>query len=133
MSSRSNNPKIVCVCVHPSKHGGNLRSTQRSAEGDGQRLQGLIDGNKRWLEMRRKDTSVYPYVTHTHPRTHVIVVSKLCKQDLLCVSRLNELELNSVCFAFHEFSFTVSIYFSAPSDSLFFCIGIYLMPHFEFF
>lgn len=67
----NNNPKIVCVCVRPSEHGGNLRSMQRSVEVDGQRLQGLIDGNKRWLEMRKKDTNVYPYITHTHPRTHI--------------------------------------------------------------
>ena len=37
----------VCVCVSVP-------------ELDGQRLQGLIDGNKRWLEMRRKDASMYP-------------------------------------------------------------------------
>lgn len=40
----------------------------KAAEMDGQRLQGLIDGNKRWLETRRKDPSVYPSVnmlTHT--------------------------------------------------------------------
>ncbi|XP_037533352.1 centrosomal protein of 164 kDa [Nematolebias whitei] len=30
----------------------------RSVEADGQRLQGLIDGNKRWLDLRRKDTSI---------------------------------------------------------------------------
>nr|XP_046244508.1 centrosomal protein of 164 kDa-like isoform X2 [Scatophagus argus] len=41
-----------------SEHGRNLRSMQKSVEVDGQRLQGLIDGNKRWLEMRKKDTSV---------------------------------------------------------------------------
>ena len=41
----------------------------KSVEMDGQRLQGLIDGNKRWLETRRKDPSVYPSVkmlTHYH-------------------------------------------------------------------
>lgn len=42
-----------------SEHGQrSLRSMQTSAEVDGQRLQGLIDGNKRWLEMRKKDTSI---------------------------------------------------------------------------
>ncbi len=35
---------------------------QKSVEVDGQRLQGLIDGNKRWLEMRKKDASVYPSI-----------------------------------------------------------------------
>lgn len=32
----------------------------RPVEADGQRLQGLIDGNKRWLDLRRKDSSMYP-------------------------------------------------------------------------
>lgn len=31
---------------------------QKSAELDGQRLQGLIDSNKKWLNMRRKDPSI---------------------------------------------------------------------------
>ena len=58
--------------LYLSEHGCSLQSTQKSVEVDGQRLQGLIDGNKRWLEMRRKDTSMYPYVPHTlpHTRTH---------------------------------------------------------------
>lgn len=30
---------------------------------DSQRLQGLIDGNKKWLELRKKDTSMYPSIT----------------------------------------------------------------------
>ncbi|KAF3847896.1 hypothetical protein F7725_020924 [Dissostichus mawsoni] len=41
-----------------SDHRRSLRSVQKSVEVDGQRLQGLIDGNKRWLEMRKKDTSI---------------------------------------------------------------------------
>ncbi|XP_066572512.1 centrosomal protein of 164 kDa [Amia ocellicauda] len=42
-----------------------LRSGQTSTvELDGQRLQGLIDGNKRWLERRRKDPKV-PLFTNT--------------------------------------------------------------------
>ncbi|KAK9520553.1 hypothetical protein VZT92_020431 [Zoarces viviparus] len=41
-----------------SEDGRSLRSVQKSAEVDGQRLQGLIDGHKRWLEMRKKDTSI---------------------------------------------------------------------------
>lgn len=49
-----------------SEHSRALHSTPRSAEMDGQRLQGLIDGNKRWLEMRKKDTSMYPSITLTH-------------------------------------------------------------------
>ncbi|XP_040902771.1 centrosomal protein of 164 kDa-like isoform X2 [Toxotes jaculatrix] len=52
-----------------SEHSRSLRSMQKSVEVDGQRLQGLIDGNKRWLEMRKKDTSMYPSVTHTQPHT----------------------------------------------------------------
>lgn len=40
--------------------------SQRSAEADSQRLQGLIDGNKKWLEMRKKDASTYPSVTLLH-------------------------------------------------------------------
>ncbi|KAM4589534.1 uncharacterized protein cep164 isoform 2-T2 [Fundulus diaphanus] len=34
------------------------QATQRSAELDGQRLQGLIDSNRKWLDMRRKDPSI---------------------------------------------------------------------------
>ncbi|KAM9317885.1 uncharacterized protein cep164 isoform 2-T3 [Pholidichthys leucotaenia] len=47
-SAYSSNPPL-------SELGG---SVQKSAELDGQRLQGLIDSNKRWLEMRKKDTSI---------------------------------------------------------------------------
>ncbi|KAM9732928.1 uncharacterized protein cep164 isoform 4-T4 [Menidia menidia] len=46
-----------------------LRSTQRSAETDGQRLQGLIDGNKKWLEMRKKDTSIPLFTRYQAPST----------------------------------------------------------------
>lgn len=57
-----------------SEHGRSLRSTQKSAEVDGQRLQGLIDGNKRWLEMRKKDNNVYPFITHIHPHNQRIYI-----------------------------------------------------------
>lgn len=60
-------------CVYLSEHGRSLRSMQKSVEVDGQRLQGLIDGNKRWLEMRKKDTSMYPSITHTH--THPLTLN----------------------------------------------------------
>ncbi|KAM3616746.1 uncharacterized protein V6R79_022552 [Siganus canaliculatus] len=55
-----------------------LHTVQKAAEMDGQRLQGLIDGNKRWLEMRKKDASVYPFCTdfffsHTNTHTHIYV------------------------------------------------------------
>ncbi|XP_069003642.1 centrosomal protein of 164 kDa-like isoform X2 [Embiotoca jacksoni] len=50
-----------------SDHGWSLRSMQRSVEVDGQRLQGLIDGNKRWLEMRKKDTSIPLFTRYQAP------------------------------------------------------------------
>ncbi|KAM9359161.1 uncharacterized protein cep164 [Symphorus nematophorus] len=50
-----------------SGHGRSLRSMQKSVEVDGQRLQGLIDGNKRWLEMRKKDTSVPLFTRYQAP------------------------------------------------------------------
>ncbi|XP_067450226.1 centrosomal protein of 164 kDa-like isoform X3 [Thunnus thynnus] len=50
-----------------SEHGRSLRSMQKTAEVDGQRLQGLIDGNKRWLEMRKKDTSVPLFTRYRAP------------------------------------------------------------------
>ncbi|KAI3354560.1 hypothetical protein L3Q82_019066, partial [Scortum barcoo] len=50
-----------------SEHGRSLRSIQKSVEVDGQRLQGLIDGNKRWLEMRKKDTSVPLFTRYQAP------------------------------------------------------------------
>ncbi|XP_026221627.1 centrosomal protein of 164 kDa isoform X2 [Anabas testudineus] len=49
------------------EHGRSLRSIQKSAELDGQRLQGLIDGNKRWLEMRKKDTSIPLFTRYQAP------------------------------------------------------------------
>ncbi|KAK5868465.1 hypothetical protein PBY51_009478 [Eleginops maclovinus] len=52
-----------------SNHGRNLRSIQKSEELDGQRLQGLIDGNKRWLEMRKKDTSIPLFTRYRAPST----------------------------------------------------------------
>lgn len=52
-----------------SEHGRSLRSVQKSVEVDGQRLQGLIDGNKRWLEMRKKDTSVPLFTRYQAPST----------------------------------------------------------------
>ncbi|KAK1899830.1 Centrosomal protein of 164 kDa [Dissostichus eleginoides] len=50
-------------------HGRSLRSVQKSVEVDGQRLQGLIDGNKRWLEMRKKDTSIPLFTRYRAPST----------------------------------------------------------------
>lgn len=52
-----------------SEHGRSLRSMQKSVEVDGQRLQGLIDGNKRWLEMRKKDTSIPLFTRYQAPPT----------------------------------------------------------------
>ncbi|XP_028275253.1 centrosomal protein of 164 kDa-like isoform X2 [Parambassis ranga] len=49
-----------------SEHSRGLRPTQTSVAMDGQRLQGLIDSNKRWLEMRKKDTSI-PLLTRYQP------------------------------------------------------------------
>uniref|UniRef100_A0A8C6MLU8 Centrosomal protein 164kDa n=1 Tax=Nothobranchius furzeri TaxID=105023 RepID=A0A8C6MLU8_NOTFU len=47
-----------------SEHIRNLRVTQKSVEVDGQRLQGLIDSNKRWLDLRKKDTSVPLFIRY---------------------------------------------------------------------
>ncbi|XP_037630813.1 centrosomal protein of 164 kDa-like isoform X2 [Sebastes umbrosus] len=52
-----------------SEHGRSLRYMQKSVEVDGQRLQGLIDGNKRWLEMRKKDTSIPLFTRYQAPPT----------------------------------------------------------------
>ncbi|XP_076590694.1 uncharacterized protein cep164 isoform X2 [Chaetodon auriga] len=52
-----------------SEHARSLRSMQKSVEVDGQRLQGLIDGNKRWLEMRKKDTSIPLFTRYQAPST----------------------------------------------------------------
>ncbi|XP_042343329.1 centrosomal protein of 164 kDa-like [Plectropomus leopardus] len=53
--------------IPASEHGRSLRSMQKSVEIDGQRLQGLIDGNKRWLEMRKKDTSIPLFTRYRAP------------------------------------------------------------------
>ncbi|XP_030601256.1 centrosomal protein of 164 kDa isoform X3 [Archocentrus centrarchus] len=50
-----------------SEHSRGLHSTARSAEMDGQRLQGLIDGNKKWLEMRKKDASIPLFTRYRAP------------------------------------------------------------------
>ncbi|XP_078102797.1 uncharacterized protein cep164 isoform X2 [Sander vitreus] len=50
-----------------SEHGRSLR--HKSVEVDGQKLQGLIDGNKRWLEMRKKDTSIPLFTRYPAPST----------------------------------------------------------------
>ncbi|KAM3875303.1 uncharacterized protein cep164 [Diretmus argenteus] len=52
-----------------SEHVRSLQSMQTSVEVDGQRLQGMIDGNKRWLEMRRKDTSIPLFTRYRTPST----------------------------------------------------------------
>uniref|UniRef100_A0A3P8UFI6 Centrosomal protein of 164 kDa n=1 Tax=Amphiprion percula TaxID=161767 RepID=A0A3P8UFI6_AMPPE len=44
-----------------------LQSMQKSVDVDGQRLQGLIDGNKKWLEMRKKDTSIPLFTRYRAP------------------------------------------------------------------
>lgn len=75
--------KTACLHVYPSELGRSLQSTAKSAEVDGQRLQGLIDGNKRWLEMRKKDTSVYPSVRKTHPHTHTYCTNHYHDTDML--------------------------------------------------
>ncbi|XP_017163701.1 centrosomal protein of 164 kDa isoform X2 [Poecilia reticulata] len=41
-----------------SQHSRSHQAMQKSVELDGQRLQGLIDSNKKWLNMRRKDPSI---------------------------------------------------------------------------
>ncbi|XP_029628518.1 centrosomal protein of 164 kDa isoform X2 [Salmo trutta] len=53
-----------------SEQARSLSSMQpKAAEMDGQRLQGLIDGNKRWLETRRKDPSVPLFTRYRTPPT----------------------------------------------------------------
>ncbi|XP_075892116.1 uncharacterized protein cep164 isoform X2 [Nelusetta ayraudi] len=44
-----------------------LYTPTRSAEADSQRLQGLIDGNKKWLEMRKKDASTPLFTRYQVP------------------------------------------------------------------
>ncbi|XP_061574955.1 centrosomal protein of 164 kDa-like isoform X4 [Cololabis saira] len=50
-----------------SEHTRSLMSMQKSVEVDGQRLQGLIDGNKRWLERRKKDSSIPLFTRYQAP------------------------------------------------------------------
>ncbi|XP_029570638.1 centrosomal protein of 164 kDa isoform X7 [Salmo trutta] len=51
-----------------SEQARSLSSMQpKPVEMDGQRLQGLIDGNKRWLETRRKDPSVPLFTRYRTP------------------------------------------------------------------
>ncbi|KAK6295780.1 hypothetical protein J4Q44_G00334930 [Coregonus suidteri] len=53
-----------------SEQARSLSSMQpKSVEMDGQRLQSLIDGNKRWLETRRKDPSVPLFTRYRTPPT----------------------------------------------------------------
>ncbi|XP_054883939.1 centrosomal protein of 164 kDa-like isoform X2 [Poeciliopsis prolifica] len=47
-------PSYTPVSLHSRSH----QVMQKSEELDGQRLQGLIDSNKKWLNMRRKDPSI---------------------------------------------------------------------------
>ncbi|KAK7883143.1 hypothetical protein WMY93_029317 [Mugilogobius chulae] len=44
-------------------------SSYRQSDADGHRLQDLIDSNKRWLEIRRKDTNI-PLLTRYRPATN---------------------------------------------------------------
>ncbi|CAK6974943.1 centrosomal protein of 164 kDa-like isoform X2 [Scomber scombrus] len=55
--------------IPASDPGRSLHSMQNSAEVDSQRLQGLIDGNKKWLEMRKKDTSIPLFTRYRPPST----------------------------------------------------------------
>uniref|UniRef100_A0A3Q1HN22 Centrosomal protein of 164 kDa n=1 Tax=Acanthochromis polyacanthus TaxID=80966 RepID=A0A3Q1HN22_9TELE len=50
-----------------SEQSRGVRSVQKSADVDGQRLQGLIDGNKKWLEMRKRDTSIPLFTRYRAP------------------------------------------------------------------
>ncbi|XP_067364090.1 centrosomal protein of 164 kDa-like isoform X1 [Channa argus] len=50
-----------------SEHGHSLRSMQKSVQMNDQRLQGLIDSNKKWLEMRKKDTSIPLFTRYQAP------------------------------------------------------------------
>ncbi|XP_078140487.1 uncharacterized protein cep164 isoform X1 [Centroberyx gerrardi] len=56
-----------------SEYTRSLQSVQKSVEVDGQRLQGLIDGNKRWLEMRKKDTSIPLFTRYRTPAMNGLV------------------------------------------------------------
>ncbi|KAM9853078.1 uncharacterized protein cep164 isoform 2-T2 [Aulostomus maculatus] len=50
-------------------HGRSLQPKQNPVEVDGQRLQEVIDSNKRWLEMRKKDTSIPLFTRYQAPPT----------------------------------------------------------------
>ncbi|XP_041796860.1 centrosomal protein of 164 kDa-like isoform X2 [Chelmon rostratus] len=70
ISSSTMRPTSACSSyTSASEHGRSLRSMQKSVEVDGQRLQGLIDGNKRWLEMRKKDSSIPLFTRYQAPPT----------------------------------------------------------------
>ncbi|KAK5599403.1 hypothetical protein CRENBAI_021749 [Crenichthys baileyi] len=55
----SSYPSYAPVSEHSRSH----QAMRRSVELGGQRLQGLIDSNRKWLNMRRKDPSMYPSYT----------------------------------------------------------------------
>ncbi|XP_019200782.1 centrosomal protein of 164 kDa isoform X5 [Oreochromis niloticus] len=68
LGSSTTRPSTAYSSYTPlNEHSRGLHSTPRSAEMDGQRLQGLIDGNKRWLEMRKKDTSIPLFTRYQAP------------------------------------------------------------------
>ncbi|XP_076748306.1 uncharacterized protein cep164 isoform X2 [Maylandia zebra] len=68
LGSSTTRPSTAYSSYTPlNEHSRALHSTPRSAEMDGQRLQGLIDGNKRWLEMRKKDTSIPLFTRYQAP------------------------------------------------------------------
>ncbi|CAJ1066140.1 centrosomal protein of 164 kDa-like isoform X1 [Xyrichtys novacula] len=67
ISSSTRRPSSSYPSFTPvSDLGHSLQTGHKSAEIDSQRLQGLIDGNKRWLELRKKDTSI-PLFTRYQP------------------------------------------------------------------
>ncbi|RXN02458.1 centrosomal protein of 164 kDa-like [Labeo rohita] len=66
---------IISVSIETSRahmtYSGYTPPSLRPSEVEGQRLQGLIEGNKRWLEAQRKNRNMYPYIhAHTHTHTH---------------------------------------------------------------
>lgn len=48
------------ICLNISEQVQSMLSS-KSTEMDNQQLQSLIEGNKRWLETRRKDPGMYPF------------------------------------------------------------------------
>ncbi|XP_041660225.1 centrosomal protein of 164 kDa-like isoform X3 [Cheilinus undulatus] len=66
ISASTMRPSAYSSYTPASEFGRSLRTVPKSVEVDSQRLQGLIDGNKRWLEMRKKDTSI-PLFTRYQP------------------------------------------------------------------